>query len=181
MFQRWKSFKYGRDVDRRQWVKCHFVTVAQTNIITSVKITSQFDSDSPQLKELVNKTAEDFDMEAVCGDKAYSSRKNLELISRHGATPYIPFTSNVTGKARGSSVWKKMFHYFQLHQDIFLAHYHTRSNAESTVQMIKAKFGSRVRSKTWTAQVNEVLSKIICHNICVVIQEMYELGIDPNF
>jgi hypothetical protein len=30
-------------------------------------------------------------------------------------------------------------------------------------------------------QVNEVLCKIICHNICVVIQEMHELGIDPNF
>jgi hypothetical protein len=47
--------------------------------------------------------------------------------------------------------------------------------------MIKSKFGARVRSKTWTAQVNEVLCKIICHNICVVIQEMYELGIKPDF
>ncbi len=47
--------------------------------------------------------------------------------------------------------------------------------------MIKAKFGNNVRSKTWTAQVNEVLLKILCHNICVVIQEMYELGIEPNF
>jgi len=29
--------------------------------------------------------------------------------------------------------------------------------------------------------VNEVLCKIICHNICVVIQEMHELGIEPDF
>jgi transposase len=146
-----------------------------------VKITSQFDNDSPQLKELVDKTAENFDMAAVCGDGAYSSRHNLEVINCHGATPYIPFKSNATGTARGSSVWKKMFHYFQLNLDTFLAHYHNRSNAESAVQMIKSKFGARVRSKTWTAQVNEVLCKIICHNICVVIQEMHELGIDPDF
>jgi hypothetical protein len=28
---------------------------------------------------------------------------------------------------------------------------------------------------------NEVLCKILCHNICCVIQEMYELGIEPTF
>jgi myo-inositol catabolism protein IolC len=29
--------------------------------------------------------------------------------------------------------------------------------------------------------MNEVLCKIVCHNICVLIQEMYELGIEPAF
>jgi len=47
--------------------------------------------------------------------------------------------------------------------------------------MVKSKFGDFVRSKTWTARVNEVLCKIICHNICVNIQEMHELGIEPDF
>jgi hypothetical protein len=47
--------------------------------------------------------------------------------------------------------------------------------------MIKAKFGERVRSKTWQAQTNEALLKVLCHNICVVIQSIYELGIEPNF
>ena len=47
--------------------------------------------------------------------------------------------------------------------------------------MIKAKFGTGVRSKTAAAQVNEALLKILCHNICVLIQSMYELGITPLF
>ena len=47
--------------------------------------------------------------------------------------------------------------------------------------MIKSKFGDSVKSKSWSAQVNEVLCKIVCHNICVVIHEMFELGIKPNF
>ena len=47
--------------------------------------------------------------------------------------------------------------------------------------MIKSKFGDAVRSKTEVAQVNEVLLKVLCHNIYVVIQEMFELGIEPNF
>ncbi len=36
-------------------------------------------------------------------------------------------------------------------------------------------------AKTPTAQVNEVLCKVLCHNICVLIQSMYELGIEPVF
>ena len=47
--------------------------------------------------------------------------------------------------------------------------------------MIKAKFRDHVRSKTPVAMVNEVLCKLICHNICVLIQEAHELGIDVKF
>jgi hypothetical protein len=47
--------------------------------------------------------------------------------------------------------------------------------------MIKAKFGERLRSKGETAQVNELLCKILSHNLCCLISSMYELGVDPNF
>jgi hypothetical protein len=39
----------------------------------------------------------------------------------------------------------------------------------------------RLRSKTLTAQVNEVLCKVLCHNICCLIQSSYELGVEPAF
>jgi transposase len=42
-------------------------------------------------------------------------------------------------------------------QDQFMEQYHKRSNVESTFSMIKANFGERLRSKTKTAQINEVL------------------------
>ena len=58
---------------------------------------------------------------------------------------------------------------------------HKRSNVESTFSMIKAKFRDHVRSKTDVAMVNEVLCKIVCHNICCLIQESHELGIDAAF
>jgi hypothetical protein len=47
--------------------------------------------------------------------------------------------------------------------------------------MIKRKFGDSVRSKTDIAIRNEVLAKVLCHNIVVVIHEMHELGINPGF
>ena len=38
-----------------------------------------------------------------------------------------------------------------------------------------------VKSKSPASQVNEVLAKVLCHNICVLIQSFYELGIDAQF
>jgi transposase len=74
-----------------------------------------------------------------------------------------------------------MYHYFMFNREEYLRHYHKRSNVESTFSMIKAKFRDHVRSKTPVAMVNEVLCKIICHNLCVVIQESHELGIATDF
>jgi hypothetical protein len=47
--------------------------------------------------------------------------------------------------------------------------------------MVKSKFGGYVCSKTPTAMTNEVLCKVLAHNICVVIQSIYELGTAPDF
>ena len=43
--------------------------------------------------------------------------------------------------------------------------------------MVKRRFGGWVRSRTERSQVNEVLCKVLCHNICVMIHSIYELGI----
>jgi len=47
--------------------------------------------------------------------------------------------------------------------------------------MIKTKFRGDIRSKKQTAQFNEMLIKVLCHNICVVIQEVNELGVKAEF
>ncbi|MFH1376444.1 MAG: transposase [Candidatus Woesearchaeota archaeon] len=179
-FQRWYSFKHGKEICSRRWVKCHFVNGAKSNIITSVKITTENDADCPQLKEMAQDTAKYFNMEELSGDKAYLSKDNFELVNSLGGTFYVPFKSNSKGSGNGM-IWKKMYHFFMLNNEEYLQHYHARSNAETTVHMIKSKFGDRVRSKLWTAQVNEVLCKIIAHNICCVIMEMNELGLESNF
>lgn len=179
-FQRWYSFKHGKEVCSRRWVKCHFVNGAKSNIITSVKITTEEGADSPQLKDMALETAKHFDMQELSGDKAYLSRDHFELVDSLGGTFYVPFKSNSQPNKNGM-LWKKMYYQFMLNNEEYMQHYHVRSNAETTVHMLKSKFGDMVRSKLWTAQINEVLCKVICHNICCVIQEMNELGISPSF
>jgi transposase len=74
-----------------------------------------------------------------------------------------------------------MYHEFALKKEEFLRAYHQRSNVESVFSAVKRVFGDYVRSKTPTAMRNEVLCKLLCHNIRTLIHAMYTLGLDVNF
>jgi transposase len=178
-FVRWFDHKYGVVRQQHGWVKVHLMCGVATHIVTAVEIRDKDASDTKLLPALVDTTAQNFKINEVSADKGYASVKNYKAIQRVGATPYIAFKSIHTGRAQG--LWQRMYHLWQFHRGDFLAHYHKRSNVESVFSMMKAKFGDSVRSKSDTAMVNEVLCKIICHNICCLIQESHELGIDTAF
>ena len=183
-YSRWFDHKWGKERTRQTWVKTHIMSGVKTNIVTAAEATPTESADTKQLPTLLDRTAQAFDVQEVSADKAYSSRANIEAIDAIGAAPYIMFRKNATpdnGHHTPNALWSRMWHYYNLNRDEFLAHYHKRSNVETTVWMIKAKFGASVKSKSDTAQVNEVLCKILAHNVCVLIQSFYELGIETEF
>ena len=177
-FTKWYNEKYGTVQEKCEWVKAHCCTGTKTNVITAAYIGDKNAADCPQLPELLKATAANFTVKEVSGDKAYLSGDNLEAVDALGGTAFIPFKVNsVLGN---TPLWDRMFHYFQMHREEFLKHYHKRSNVESTFSAVKRLFGDAVRSKTPTAMVNEVLAKLVCFNSTCVIHEWYELGIDPS-
>ena len=178
-FCRWYDVKYNKFTAEQQWVKAHFTCGVKTNVVTAIEIHGRDSNDAPILPSLVESTAKNFAVKEVVADKGYSSRECHDAIANVGAVPYIAFKANATGKVGG--LYGRMFHYFNYRRDEFLAHYHQRSNVESTVMMIKTKFGDSLRSKTDTAMRNETLCKVLCHNICCLIHAIYELGIHPEF
>jgi transposase len=178
-FVRWYDEKYGVHRSGHDWVKVHLMCGVKTNIVTAVEIHGRDTNDSPLLPSLLATTALNFTVKEVPADKGYSSVDNIEAIAATGATPFIAFKRNATGGAGG--LWEKMFHFYSFNREEFLARYHQRSNVESTFSMIKAKFRDHVRSRTDTAMTNEVLCKILCHNICCVLQSHCELGIEATF
>ncbi len=178
-FTRWFDHKYGVEKTKADWVKCHIMCGVKTNIVTAVEINGQHTADTKMLPALAEATAMNFTMQEVSADKGYASKSNFDAIAHLGAVPFISFPSNHTGQGGGK--WAEMYHYFNFRKQEFLQHYHKRSNVESTFSMIKRKFGDSLRSKTDVAMVNETLCKILCHNLVVLIHEMYELGIEPVF
>lgn len=164
------------------WVKAHILVGTKTNVIASAKVTEGNANDSPQFEPLVMEAHDSgFEIKEVLADKGYSSRHNHNVAHEIEATPYISFRSNASGRMRGSAIWWKMYHLFQFKREEFLQHYHQRSNVETAFMMIKTKFGDTLKSKKWTAQRNEMLCKFIAHNVVVLIHEMNELGIKPDF
>jgi len=183
-YNRWFDHKWGKERSEVRWVKAHLICGVKTHVVTSAEVTATETADSPQLPALVNATAKTFNISEVAADKAYSSKSNIEAIVAVNATPFIPFKSyskGHQGTKPHSELWQQMWHYYAFNRDAFYTHYHKRSNAETTFSMIKMKFGANVRAKTPVAQVNEALCKILCHNICVLIQSIYELNLEPVF
>jgi transposase len=169
-------------VDNKEWVKVHLTCGVNTHIVTAAEVSGLAANDTTYFESLFERTAKHFKVKDMSGNKAYLSHKNLALVERAGGMPYVPFKTNtVVPSTDDDSTWAKMYHLYLYNRSDFLNHYHQRSNVESVFSMVKAKFGDSVRSKSDEGQVNEALCKILCHNICVLIQSIHELGIPEPF
>lgn len=169
---RWKAYR-----------KCHAVCGIKTNIITSIDITDGYVNDQTRFIPLANDTARNFRIRDFCADKGYLSSQNFKLIKEIGGQAFIPFKKNTSGNVsqRDRSYFKSAFRFFKEHREEYLEHYHKRSNIESAFSMIKRKFGNNVKCKKVTSQDNEILAKVLAHNICVLVQEIFLNKIDVNF
>ena len=176
-FDRWFDIKYGVERVKAHWVKVHVVSGVTTHIVPAAQILDKYAGDSPQFPALVKATARSFTVDEMTADNAYASNDNFQLVDDLGGTLYAAFKSNTTGGVGG--IFEKMYHQFCLNREEYMGHYHQRSNAETVFSMIKRKHGDAVRSKNETAMRNEVLAKIVCHNLCCLISAWYELGIEP--
>ena len=177
----WYSQKHGREIRQREWCKVHAMCGTSTHIVTAAEVTPSNANDAPYLPELLATTTSNFPaVKEVSADKGYLSHANCEVIEKHGATPFIPFKTNSVQPPEGTA-WARMYHLYSYRRDDFLTHYHRRSNVETVFAMIKAKFGDNLLGKSPEAQTNEVLAKVVAHNLCVLIQSFYELGVEPTF
>jgi len=177
----WLKFKHGenKEVSFRNWVKLHAVTDTATNIFLSADITIGKANDSPELEHLMNNI--DFPISALTGDKAYCSRKNFEIVSNKGATPYLLFKKNALPNKKGSLIWSKCFKLYTEKPQEYLQIYHKRSNIEATFGALKKRFGDTVHAKTLNGQKTEALLKVLLHNLACLIKTYYEQNIELQF
>jgi hypothetical protein len=112
-YDRWLHAKYGKAqmIDKQGWVKLHLMCGVKTNIVTSCLVTDKNAGDSPRFKPLVNQTAENFVMNEVSADKAYSSRNNLKLVQGHAAMPYIDFKEGSKPNPKDAT-WTRLYHFY---------------------------------------------------------------------
>jgi transposase len=180
-FGGWREAKHGEKREKR-WLKVHAIVGTKTHVIIDARVLEANSADAPQFRPLVQGALDGgFHPATVPADKGYLSRDNYSFAEEKGLEALIPFKSNSIGEAQGSPAWRKAYHLFQACRPEFDQKYHLRSNVEAVFSALKRKFGESIRSRKTTAQVNEVLCKLIAYNLTVVVHEMFESGIAPSF
>lgn len=180
-FVRWHDVKWGGTEDWHDWYKLHVCAGLKTGIIVSFEISERAKHDSQFFKPLFESAkASGFNIKNAFADKGYPTRANLQLVVDNDATPYIRFRGNAKYNA-SHTVWNKMLHYFLANKDEFYSTYNKRNNIEAGFSALKRKFGNRLTSKTKSAQINELMAKMLAYNLCIVTKVLFELDINPNF
>jgi hypothetical protein len=177
----WAKFTNPKMIDLKDWLKIHCSVGTLTNVICAVEVTEKWAHDGKYFNELLDRTAKNFDVHRVTADKAYLSEKNLAHALDKGIDPYIAWKSDSKPGNKKDSAWYRLFQYYALNKEEFSIHYHLRSNVETAFYMLKTKFGGTLKSKTRVAQTNEALCKVLCHNLCCLIQSMHEFDVMPEF
>ncbi len=179
---KWVKIRMSRDYTGiRDWKKLHAVCGVNTLTITACKVTDGRRSDMKEFKPLVKQTAKRFRMREICADAGYLSRKNCTVAESVGAVPYIKPKKGSTPSAMRHPSWRRMIRLWIENEETFREHYHKRSVVESAFSALKRKFSDSLRSKDCTAQTNEVLCKVVCHNAAVLVSSIFSAGLEVDF
>ena len=176
-FDRWRDTKRDNGNPHPKWLKGHIMVGIKSNIITTAVVTAADIPDSTMLPVLLDRTARRFTMTEVFADRGYFSDENLRLTESYGARLHIPPKSNTGDK--DSQILSHRNAYSTLDEEASSAHYRRRAIVETVFSTIKGKFGDSVRAKSESGQVNEILLKCLCHNLCVLARSRHQLGIAP--
>lgn len=157
-------------VKKRDFRKLHLASECRhkEKPIYSWELTSAIRHDSPRFRKLLMRITGE--LGDVYGDKAYSSRKNVELAVERGGRPFLMPKNNASKRAKGHQAWKDMMKYREEHPRAFKNRYHKRSNAESTNSAFKRKFGDILHSRKWNMQKIETGIKVLIYNIRLLIR-----------
>mgnify|MGYP001576614670 CR=1 FL=1 len=156
-----KSFYY-RNIDikhknyqskTKQYMKLSIAIDADKQLILTHKIRKKLRNDTIDFRPLLEKLK----VKYVLADKGYDSKANrLFVLCKLKAIPNIPYRrcSGIT-KLRGRN------------RAIFFdgKTYHQRSKVETVFSVIKRKYGSILRSRSFATQKVELISKLIAYNL----------------
>ena len=166
----WYDIRIKRKNTRKDCIKLHTSVDIDTGIIHWFTMTPSKRHDSPEFQKLLKHLPE---IGIGLGDKAYSSRKNCQLVADKNGVPYLCFKDNATNKAKGKPAWIISIRDYKNNTEEWLSVYHLRSIVESVFSSIKKRWGSFLRSKKRWMQKKELSLKVLSYNVKQVLLVQY--------
>ena len=148
-------FRKRQDSERlwktKRYLKLSIAVDTQKQLILTCKIRKKLRHDTIDFKHLL----EDLDIDYLVADKGYDSRENRNFVLYTlQAMPIIPVRNHT-----------KFYGYLRGCRKIDDSNYHQRSKVETIFSVIKRKYGSVLRARSYATQKVEVMSKLIAYNI----------------
>ncbi len=137
---------------RKNFLKLSIAVDTDKQTILTYKIRRKLRNDTIDFKNLLK----DLNVDYVLADKGYDSKSNRDfVIYSLGALPIIPYRS-ISSVYKFSGGTRLRFDEKR---------YHQRSKVETVFSVIKRKYGSVIRSRSFVTQKVELISKLIAYNI----------------
>ncbi len=152
-----KSFYYRtkwnseRKWKTKQHLKLSICIDTDNQKILTYRIRKKVRNDTIDFKYLLKK----LHIKQVFADKGYDSKSNRQfVINKLKAMPVIPKRN-----------YKDFYGYIKGKRKISGKDYHQRSKVETVFSVLKRKYGSIVRGRSYVTQQVEVISKMIAYNV----------------
>ncbi len=162
-----KSDNFPHTKDKHDFQYSVFATGIHTKIIAGFSSTDVHSiGELSHFPTVMAQTAEMCpSMDVMLGDALYSGRNTCSITDSYGVKPYLLPKSNVTFKAKGVELWKKMLYDFINNTQEWLENYHMRSISEFVNSMIKRKMPSKIRKRLPQRKGMEEYLKINANNL----------------
>lgn len=111
--------------------------------------------DYKKCNEEFRKILSSLDVDYVLADKGYDSRQNRQfVVNKLKAIPIIP-----------KKMYTNFYGYLNGGKKIDGKYYHQRSKAETVFSVIKRRYGSCLKARSFSAQKKEAICKLIAYNV----------------
>lgn len=142
-------FDYRRKTKR--FMKLTIAVDTDKQLIMNYNLRRDYKKCNEEFRRLLS----DLKIDYALADKGYDCKQNRQfVINKLKAIPIIPLRCHTN-----------FYGYLKSNKKIDGAYYHQRSKAETVFSVIKRKYGSVLRSKSFSAQKKEAIFKLIAYNV----------------
>ncbi|MDD3492253.1 MAG: transposase [Candidatus Thermoplasmatota archaeon] len=173
---KWFDIRIATEYRYSEYLKLHIAVDIETGIIHEFTITPGRCHESPEFTRLLRHL---LTVGKVMADKAFSSRKNCQLVADKQGTPYLCFKENATTRPRGFPAWKTSLRAFRDARETWLNKYHGRELVEAVFASIKQRWRESIASRKNLLRFRELALKVLVYNAKQLLcyQRAQELGV----
>ena len=157
----------------REYDMAHYLVGTKTNVILAARITRGTWHDSRQFKPLLDLEIPGTNLRAITADPGYISRDNYDLVEEMGFTPYIKPKNNAVFRPHPKNAYEKAVMFATRFPKRWHNTYRYRTKAECAIHSVKATFGDIIRGRHRTSRRNQVLCRVIVHNMRMTVMDRY--------